>query len=179
MLQFFYMIQQSQLLQICNNSLAAFFTSHAFIVSPGTFVHRPIEIHDHDRFQLMALAHFKVIRVVGRCDFHCACTEFRIDVIISNDFCLSIYQRNDDFLADIFFKAFVIRINRYCRIAHNRFRTGRGNHNIIIFPNNGVCNIPQMPLYIRMINFDITQRGMAVRAPVGNALALINKALFV
>ncbi len=127
----------------------------------------------------MAFAHGKVIGVVGRCNFYGTRTKTDINIIIGNDFDFAVYQRYDDFFADVFFHAVVFRVDGNGRIAHNRFRTGRGNHDVIIFTDDRIFDIPEAALNIRMVYFDIRQCRIAMRAPVGDTLSLVNEAFFI
>ena len=179
MIQFFDVIQQAQLFQIGDDGLAAVFAGHAFVLRAGFGVHRAVEVHDHNGFQVVALAHFKVVRVVGRRNLYGACPESDVDIVVGNDFDFAVYERDDDLFADKPLHPFVFRIYGDGRIAHDRFRTGRGDHDVVVFADDGVFNIPQMALYVRMVDFDVAQSRMAMGAPVRNALALINQALFI
>ena len=127
----------------------------------------------------MAFAHGKVIGVVGRCNFYGTGTKTDIDIVIGNDFDFTIYERYDDFLADVFFHAVVFGIDGNGRIAHDGFRTGRGNHDVVIFSDDGIFDIPEAALYVRMVYFDIGQCRIAMRAPVGDTLSLIDEAFFI
>ena len=177
--QFFDMIEEAQFFQVSDDGFTAIFTGHAVVFRTGFFVHRTVEVHDHDGFQVMALAHFKVVRVVSRRNLDGASTEADIDVIVSNDFDFAVDEGDDDFLADVLLHAVVVGVDSDSRIAHDRFRTSRSNHDIVVFTDNRVFDVPQMALHVGMVNFDVRQGRMAVRAPVGNALALIDEAFFI
>ena len=127
----------------------------------------------------MAFTHFKVIRVVSRRNFDGTRTELDIYIIIGNDFHFSVYQGNEYLLTDILFHSFIIRIYGNSRITHNSFGTSRGNHDIVVFTYDGILYVPQMACFVLVIYFYITQSRMAMRAPVRNAMTLVNKTLFI
>ena len=121
----------------------------------------------------MAFTHFKVIRVVSRRNFDGTRTELDIYIIIGN------YQGNEYLLTDILFHSFIIRIYGNGRITHNSFGPSRGNHDIVVFTYDGILYVPQMACFVLVIYFYIAQSRMAMRAPVRNAMTLVNKTLFI
>ena len=127
----------------------------------------------------MALTHFKVIRVVSRRNFDGTRTEFNIYIVIGNNFHFSVYERNENLLADILLHSFIFGIYGNGRIAHNRFGTSSSNHNVVVFTDNGILDVPQMACFILVVYFNIAQSRMAVGAPVRNTMSLINKTLFI
>ena len=177
--QFFDVVQEAQFFQVGDDGFPAVFPGHAVVFGTGFFIHRAVEVHDHDGFQVVALAHFKVVRVVSRRNLDGARTEADIDVIVGDDFDFAVDERNYDFLADVFLHAVVSRVDGDSRIAHDRFRTGRSDHDVVIFADDRVFDVPEMALDVGMVDFDIRQGRMAVRAPVGDALALVDEAFFI
>ena len=127
----------------------------------------------------MPFSHLKVVRVVSGRDLYGTRTEFHIHVIVADNNRFSIDQGHAHLLADIFLQPFVIGVYGDGRITHNSFRPSRGNHDVIVFADDGIFYIPQMPRFIGVIHFNIAQSRMTVRAPVCNAVSLINKSFFI
>ena len=179
MIQFFPMVEKPQFPKIFHNGPAAFPDRHALIFCTGPFIHRTVQVHDHNRFEMMPFAHFKVVRVMGRRNLNGARTEFTVHVLIADNFRLSVDKGDEDLFADVFFHLFIMRVDCDSRIAHDCFRAGRRDHDVIVFTDYGVFDIPQMPGFILMIDFNIAKRRMAMRAPVRNPPSLIDKPFFI
>ena len=177
--QFFDVVEEAQFFEVGDDGFAAVFAGHAVVFGTGFFVHRTVEVHDHDRFQVMALTHFKVVRVVSRRNLNGTGTKADIDVVVGNDFNFTVNEGNDNFLADILLHAVTIVLTATAVFTHDRFRTGRGNHDVIVFTDDGIFYEPQMAGDVGVVDFDVRQRRVAVRAPVGNALTLIDEAFFI
>ena len=75
--------KQPEPLKLFQQSLSARIAVHPLIF-PGVRVHRRVIIYDSDLRQTMAFPHLKIIRVMGRCDFHTSCPEFHVDIRICN-----------------------------------------------------------------------------------------------
>ena len=71
----------------------------------------------------MALADFKVIRVVCGCDLYNACTEFHINIFIGNNRDLSVGKRELNHLAYYALISFIIGVNGYSTVTEECFGT--------------------------------------------------------
>ena len=128
----------------------------------------------------MTDTHFVVVGVVCRSNFYGAGTKFQIYIAISDDGDNAVSNRQTQMFANQMTIAGVFRVNCYCGIAKHSFRTsGSNGQEGTFFFNNGVLNVPQVTCVILMFYFDITQSGVTVYAPVGNAGAFVNQAFFV
>ena len=76
--------QVAFLLQVSHNRLARLETVQALILA-AIFIDGSIVIHDVDPFQVMPIADLKVVRVVGRSDFHRTSPKLHVNVMIGND----------------------------------------------------------------------------------------------
>ena len=64
----------------------------------------------------MTLTNFKVVRVMCRCDLNCTCTEFDINIIVSDNRDLTANKRQNEHLADNVLVTLVFRVNSNCSI---------------------------------------------------------------
>ena len=142
--------------------------------------HLAIHADYYDALQIMAHTHFKVVRVMGRCNLHGTGSEFQVNIRIGNDRNNPIGQRQPQGFADKMAIALILRINGYSSITKHRFRPGsRDSQEGSLFFHYRITNVPQMARLILMFNLDIGQSRVAVYTPVGNSAALINQSLFV
>ena len=178
MLRFFNLYQQTGLLEIFNNGFSGFIAVHA-AVSAGLFIHCAVLVHDDNGGQVMALAYFKVVGVMGRCNLHAAGTIVHIYIIISNNGDFAIRSRKLYLLTYQMSIPFIFGIHSYSRIAWNRFRTGRSNFYISVFSDDRIVEIPEMTHFVLMFYFNIRECRLAAGAPVGDAESLIDKTFFV
>ena len=86
--------------KIVDPRFAAFRTSHASVLFGNVFVHARIFCENVDHLQVVALTDRKVVKVVPRCHFHDAGTEFLINVGIADDREEPVHQRRFKALAD-------------------------------------------------------------------------------
>ena len=127
----------------------------------------------------MADTHLIVVRIMGRSNFYSAGTEFGINIAISDDRNNSVGSRQTQSFANQIAITRVLRVNCYCSIAGQSFRTGGCNHQAAaFFFNYRVVDVPEMARVVLMLNLDIAQCGVAVYAPVGDTGAFVNQALF-
>ena len=77
----------------------------------------------------MALTHFKIIEIMGGCDFHSTSAFFRIRIIITDNRNQPAHQRQNGLATDQMFEVFIIGMNGNGRIAQQGLRTGCGNAN--------------------------------------------------
>ena len=73
----------------------------------------------------------EVVRVVGRCDFDCAGTEFRVDMFVGDDDQLTVCdERMRQRLADQVAVALVVGMHRDRGVAEHRLHPGGGHHDV-------------------------------------------------
>ena len=165
-------------LQVSNNSLTAFLTSHTLVLA-CFLSHNAIHADNNDARQIVADTHLIVVRIMRRSNFYSAGTEFGINITISDDRNNSVGSRQTQGFANQVAITRVLRVNCYCSIAGQSFRTGGSNHQAAaFFFNYRVVDVPEMARVILMLNLDIAQCGVAVYTPVGDTGAFVNQALF-
>ena len=170
--------QQALLLEVGNNSLAAFLTRHTCIFA--CFLgHDAVHADNDDAGQVVTNAHFIVVGVVRRRNFYSAGTKLGINIAVGDNGDNSIRSRQTQGFAHQIAITRILGVNCYSGIAGQRLRTGGGNHQVAsLLLNYRIVNIPQMARVILMLYLDVTQSGVAVYAPVGDAGALVNQTLF-
>ncbi len=77
----FHFDQNAHLLEIRQEGLTALVTILPGIFT-GFFGHIAFRANDNNLLQIVPLSHFKVIRIMGRCNFHGTSTESRIYIVI-------------------------------------------------------------------------------------------------
>ena len=170
--------EEALLLEIMYNGLARFQAAHAAVLA-AVFVDAAVLVHDVDDFQIVAQAHFEVVRVMGRGDFDDAGSEIAFHIGIGDDGDLAADQRQDKCLADHRLIALVVRVNGNGRIAQHRFRTGGGQFQIAGAILERIAQVPEMAVLFLKFHLGVGDGGPAVRAPVDDALAAVNQALFI
>ena len=144
------------------------------------FSHQAIHADNNNTGQFMTDTHFVVVGVVCRSNFYSTGTKFQIYIAISDDGDNAVSNGQTQMFANQMTITGVFRVNCYCGIAKHSFRTsGSDGQEGTFFFNNRVLNVPQITCVILMFYFDITQSGVTVYAPVGNAGAFVNQAFFV
>ena len=127
----------------------------------------------------MALAHLEVVRVVARRNLNTAGAELHIDVLVTENRNLAVHDREDAGLADEVLVALVVRVDGNAGIAHKGLRTGGRNHQLARAVRQRIADVPQLARLGFVLNLSVGQRSRAVRAPVDDAVALVDEALVV
>jgi len=127
----------------------------------------------------MALAHLKVIGVVGRGYLDCAGAEFRVHVIVSDDRYFPIHHRQYQRFSHQVPIALILRVNRHRHVAQHGLRAGGGYGKILVAVLHGVFYKIKVARFIQMLHLYIRNGGMAFGAPVGNVMTTVNETLFI
>ena len=136
-------------------------------------------VHDVDLRQVVALAGFEIVWIMGRRYFHCAGAELGLREFIDDDGDLAIHQRQQNFLPVEMRVALVFCIHGDSGIAEHGFGA-RGRHrDEFIGSDDGIANLPEFSGDIFVLHFEIGDGGLAARAPVDDIFAAINQAFFV
>ncbi len=102
-----------------------------------------------DCTKIVALANFKVVEVVRRCDLHSTGTGFRVSIIVRDNRYAASNERKNDVVADRRVIALVLRVNSNTRITKHGFRTCRCNNDegmrVFWIERNVFQRIAQMP----------------------------------
>ncbi|MNI25655.1 hypothetical protein D3C73_793170 [compost metagenome] len=142
-------------------------------------------VEDVQQRQVVTLADFVVVEVVGRGDFHAAGAEFRVAVIVGDDRDAAANQRQLDKFADQGFVAFIVRVNGHGGVAEHGFRaSGRDDQEVVAFSGLGavgqrVFQVPQETFLVVVFHFEVGNRRVQLGVPVDQALAAVDQAVFV
>ena len=174
-----YLHQKAQLLQILDDGFSRLIAVHTVVPGSGA-VHSGVVVQDADLFQIVAFSYFKVVGVVGRGDLHAAGTELLVNIFVRDHRDLTSGQREFQHLADQVLIALILRVHCHGGIAQHRLRTGGGDlHEAAFFSHDRVVDVPEEAVHIHVLHFRVTDGGLADRAPVDDAGALVDIALVV
>ena len=141
-------------------------------------------VEDVQQRQVVALADFVVVEIVGRGDFHAAGAEFRVAVVVRDNRDAAADQWQLDELADQRLVALVVRVNRDGGIAEHGFRTSGGDDQVVVaFSGLGaigqrVLEVPQEAFLVVVFHFEVGNRRVQLGVPVDQALAAVDQAVF-
>ena len=138
-----------------------------------------ILVEDEDLLEIMAQADLVVVRVVAGRHLDAAGAEIELDIIIGHDGQLAAHERQDGRLADEVLVALVRRVDRDAGVAEHGLRTGGGDGEIVVAVLERVADIPERAGHVLIFDLGVRQGRAAVRAPVDDAVALVDQALFV
>src|SRR5690606_23188570 len=97
----------------------------------GLGQHGGVLVEDVDQRQVVALAHFIVVEVVGWGDLHAASTKLAVDIVVGDDGDQAVDQRQQHMAADQVAVAFVFRVHGDGGVAQHGFRSGGGDHQVV------------------------------------------------
>ena len=137
-----------------------------------------VGVHDVDLGAVVPLADVEVVGVVGRRHLHRAGAEGRIDEVVGDDRDLAPHERQHDGRAHERRVALVVRVHGHAGVAEHRLRTGGGNDHVVDAADRlleRVAQVPQVTVDVLVLDLDVGQRRRAARAPVDDALALVDQ----
>ena len=143
-----------------------------------------IFVEDVQQRQVVALADFIVVEIVGRGDLHAAGAEFRVAIVVRDDRDTAANQRQFDELADQRLVALVVRVNSDGGIAEHGFRTGGGNDQVIVALGGlgaigqRILEVPQEAFLVVVFHFEVGNRRVQLSVPVDQTLAAVDQAVF-
>ena len=117
----------------------------------------------------MAFTDFIVICVVCRGYFYHPGSKVFVNVGISNDFYITVNEREGNTFSDEVCITLIIGMNHNCRIPEIGLRTGCGYGNMTTAITEGVAHMIKVPLVFFVFDFDITE-GAIVRTPVDHVV---------
>ena len=170
-------LQQLLRFQFGQDFLTCFKTLQPHIFFRRIAIDMGVIIKNIDLFQLVAFADLEVVEVVRRGHLHRASAEFRIDIIIGNDWNQATHDGQHSKFADNIGVAFILRIYDDCRITQHGFRACRCNcHETFRRTFNRVTDVIHVTLDVLRQNFQIGNRGVEFRVPVYKALITVDQA---
>ncbi len=125
-------------------------------------------------FKFMPLTYLVVIKVMSWGNFYTTCAKFHIDIIVSNDWNLSISQWQIDHLSDQVLVTRIIRMNRHSAITKHGFWPSCGNHHNLIRVRYRVSYVPQRSLFFGTNHFKVRHSSQKYGIPINEPLSTIN-----
>ena len=165
------------LLEIGHDGLARLITVEAVVLAAVDDA--GVLVEDQDLLEVVAQTDLIVVRVVAGRHLDAAGAEIELDVIVGHDGQLAAHERQDRRLADEVLVALVRRVDRNAGVAEHGLRTGGGDGKIVVAVLERVADIPERAGHVLVFDFGVRQGGAAVRAPVDDAVALVDQALFI
>ena len=129
--------------------------------------------------EIMAQADLVVVGVVAGRHLHRAGAEAELDVFVRHDRELAPHERQDRVLADEVPIALVVRVDGHAGVAQHGLGPGRGDDELLVGVLDRVADVPEVARHVLVLDLRVRQGGAAVRAPVDDAAALVDEALFV
>lgn len=169
--------------------LATFRGREALIVGASGGGHATIFADDLDALEVMALADFKIVEIVGRGDFDGTSTISRVGVFVSDDWDGAVGQGELDEAANEVLIAFVSGVDSDGGIAEEGLGTSGRNDDFGMFDvriifgatiGSGadfVGDIPEVTFFVFMFDFDVGEGGLVLRAEVDEFFAAVNHAV--
>ena len=134
--------------------------------------------HAHDG-QLMALAHLKVVGIVGGGDLHHAGALFHIGVLVAHDGDLLVDQGQDHVAAVEVRIAGIGGIDGHSGIAQHGFGAGGGQFQIFPGLLDGIEQMPEVAFLLLVFHLGVGNGGIAAGAPVDQPVAAVDDVLFI
>ena len=173
------LFNQPERFHIGNDFLARGVALEAAIGLRHIVVQAGIGIEDIDQFEIMPTANLEIVEIMRRCDLHGPRALLRIGILVGHDNQPAADQRQHGKSADQTFPAFVVGVDGDRRVAEHSFRAGRGDGNeFVVAALDGIAEMPQMPVSLPRLDFEVGNRGEKFRIPIDQALVAVNQALF-
>ena len=151
----------------------------------GGAEHGGVLVEDVDQRQVVALADFIVVEVVGRGDLHAAGAELAVDVVVGDDRDAPAHQRQVDEGADQGGVTLVFRVHGDRAVTQHGFRTGGGDDQVVlavgglVAVGQRVAQVPEVALLVVVLHFQVGNGGVELGVPVDQALAAVDQAVLV
>ena len=173
MFNFFLSATQFGGLKRCQYAFSSLLSGQAHKLR-GDVNHRTVRIDDLNSVQIVTLSHLKVVWIVCRSNFHRSCSVVHIDILVGDNRNLFVENRQQNASTDQVLVSFIVRVDRNCDIAENRFRARCRDNN---FPNaieGWVGNFPQFTFFGLVDNLNIRKARLVLRTKINDAFAPVN-----
>ena len=135
-------------------------------------------IEQLDHRQVVPLADFEIVEIMGGRDLDRTAALFRIAVLVGDNRYGAIGQRQNNILADQRGVALVLGMDRHGGIAQHRLRPGRRYRDILtLCALNRVFEIPERSREFPLFDLEIRNRRVKLGVPVHQPLVAINQPL--
>ena len=129
--------------------------------------------------KVMAQADLIVVRVMAGRHLNGAGAEAELNIVVRNDGQLAPDQRENRVLADKVLILLIRGVDCNAGVAQHGLGTGRCNDELLVRVLDRIADIPEVAGDVLIFDLGVGQRGAAVRAPVDDAAALVDKALLI
>ena len=128
----------------------------------------------------MALAHLKVVGIMGRGDFHASGSKFLVHIRVSDNRNFPVCQRQLKHLAHDVLIALVLRVHRHSGVSQHGLRPGGGYlYETARLSHYRVIDVPEEAVLLHMLHLCIRDRGLAYRTPVDDSGPFIDVAFLI
>ena len=173
--------QKAHFFQFGHNLFSGCVAVHALELA-AVFIDGSIVVHNIDHRKIMALAYFKVVRVVSRRNFNYARTELTVYIAVCHNGNPAVYKGQPNLAADQVLIPLVIGMYGYRRIAQHRLRPGGCKlqkfclADFSVFFDDRIFDMPEMSGLFLVFNLRIGNGGVTYGTPVDNTGAFIDPA---
>ena len=105
--------------------------------------------------QPVALAHLKVVGVVGRGNLHHTGAKIHVHIGIGHNGDLFVHQRQQHLFALQVPVALVVRVNGHRRVPQHGLGPGGGKHQAFVCTHNGVFQVPEKALLVLILHLGV------------------------
>ena len=178
MLQILDLGQEAALAQVIDDGLTSLVAIHTGVL--GIVVGDLGAVGQHDLHgQVATAANLEVVGVMGGGDLHAAGTLVQLGVLVGHDGNAAAHQRQDDVLTDQILVALVGGVDGHGGIAQQGLGTGGSHLHVSAAAHQGVTDVPEMAVLLLVVHLGVGDGGLAVGAPVDDALAAVDQTLLV
>ena len=172
------LLQQTRLFQVGKDLFPGSESVKAFVLMTGG-IDDPRLVEDVYPVEIMALAYFEIVEVMGRCDLDHAGAELHVHIFVRDYGNVALQQGKDDMPTDQVTIPFISRIHGNGRVAEHGLRPGGGDHEIPVRTHHRIPQVPEAPFLFFVFHLDIREGGMATGAPVDQPVVPVDKPLFI
>ena len=173
---------QAQRLEVGHDPPARGIAIQAAILRGGMIVDGGLGREDIDLCQPVALAHFIVVKIMGRGDLDTAAAELRLDILIGDHGDVSFTQGQARLPPHQIAITLILWMHGDRGVAQHRLRPGGGHDDMVEAGHRfrqWITQMPEVAAFLLGDDLKIGDRRMQSRVPVDEALASIDQALLI
>ena len=157
---------------------ARFIAIHALVFAP-IFVDNTSIIQHTNHGQVVPYTHFKIVRIVGRRNLHRARTKFPVHIFIRYNGYLLIDQRQYHGFPNQMRIPLILWMHCYSGVPQHGLGAGGRYDNAILSIRRRVTDMPQMAGLVFVLHLRIRKSGLAVWAPIDDAVTFVDQPFFI
>ena len=137
-----------------------------------------LDVEHVDQRQIVAPSHLEVVEIVRGRNLDRTGTFLRIGIFIGDDRDAASDQRQDGIAPHEVPVARVVRMHGDGRVAeHGLGARGRDRDEGVVEPFDRILEMPQLPLHLDLLHFEVGDGGQQLGVPVDQPLVLVDEAL--